>query len=82
MEKYLCFTILNHGNHGKLLFFHSYKCQGIQSKYSFDKILSLNFLFRTFESEQLLHQKESILQRTIKRTHIIKIKLIGKRLKR
>jgi hypothetical protein len=39
LEKYLCFTISNHGNHGKLLFFHSYECQGIQFKYSFDKIL-------------------------------------------
>ncbi len=28
---------------GKLIFSHSYECQGIQIKNSFDKILSLNF---------------------------------------
>jgi hypothetical protein len=37
------FTISNHGNHGKLLLFHSYECQEILTKYSFDEILSLNF---------------------------------------
>jgi hypothetical protein len=29
------------------------------------------FQFITFESEHLLHQKKSILQRTMKRSHII-----------
>jgi hypothetical protein len=52
---------LNHGNHGKLFLFHSYECQGIETK----------FQFKTFQSEHLLRYKESILQRTIKRTHII-----------
>jgi hypothetical protein len=37
------------------------------------------FQFRTFENEHLLHQIESILQRTIKRTHIILKKLMGKK---
>ncbi len=55
------FTMLNHGNHGKFLLFHSYVCQGIETK----------FWFRTFQSEHLLHYKELVLQRTIKRTHII-----------
>ncbi len=32
-----------HGNYGKLLFFHSYECQGIQTKNPFDEILSLSF---------------------------------------
>jgi hypothetical protein len=43
LDKYLCFTIQNHGNHGKSLFLNSYECQGIQTKNSFDEILSLNF---------------------------------------
>jgi hypothetical protein len=28
----LCFTIQNHGNHGKLFLSHSYECQRIQTK--------------------------------------------------
>jgi hypothetical protein len=43
LEKYLSFTIQNHGNHGKLVLSHSYECQRIQTKNVFDKILSLNF---------------------------------------
>jgi hypothetical protein len=31
-----------------------------------------NFRFKTFENEHLFYQKESILQRTIKRIHVIK----------
>jgi len=31
------------GNHGKLVFSHSYECQRIQTKNPFDKNLSLNF---------------------------------------
>jgi hypothetical protein len=33
-EKCLCFVILSHGN---LLDFHSYECQGIQTKILFDE---------------------------------------------
>ncbi len=40
--KYM-FYHLNHGNHSKLFFFQSHECQGIQTKNSFDKILSLSF---------------------------------------
>jgi hypothetical protein len=36
----------------------------------------------TFESEHLLHQKESMLQRTIKRIHIIKQHMLGKKLRK
>jgi hypothetical protein len=35
LNKNLCFSISSHGNHGKCLFFHSYECQGIQTKNSF-----------------------------------------------
>jgi hypothetical protein len=46
------------------------------SKNSNQKFIRWNFKFKfwfsTFESEHLLCQKESILQRTIKRTHIIR----------
>jgi hypothetical protein len=52
-------------------FFHSYECQGIQTKNPFDKILSLSFDLRPLKM-YLLHQKESILQRTIKRIHIMR----------
>jgi hypothetical protein len=38
LSKYLCFAIRSHGNHGKLLFFHSYEYQGIQIKILFDEI--------------------------------------------
>jgi len=38
LSKYLCFAIRSHGNHGKLLFFHSYEYQGIQIKNLFDEI--------------------------------------------
>jgi len=34
---------LSHGNHGQLLFFYSYECQGIQTKNLFDEIVSLSF---------------------------------------
>jgi hypothetical protein len=37
-------------------------------------IFKFKFWFKTFENEHLLHQKESISQRTIKRTHIIVLK--------
>jgi len=42
-DKYLCFIIYSHDNHGKLLIFHSYECQGIQIKTPFDEIPSLSF---------------------------------------
>jgi hypothetical protein len=41
-HKYLCFT-KSLGNHVKLLFFHSYECQGIQTKNPFDKNFNLSF---------------------------------------
>jgi hypothetical protein len=43
LSKYLCFVIRSHGNHGKLLFFHSYEYQGIQIKNLFDEILNFKF---------------------------------------
>jgi hypothetical protein len=46
LDEYLCFAIYIHGNHGKLLFFHSYECQRIQTKNPFDDILSLSFDLR------------------------------------
>jgi hypothetical protein len=46
LNKYLCITIKNHGNHNKLLLFCSYECQKIQTKNPFNKILSLSFNFR------------------------------------
>ncbi len=45
LNKYLCIAIKNHGNHDKLLLFHSNECQGIQTTNPFDKILSLSFNF-------------------------------------
>jgi hypothetical protein len=38
----------------------------------------MEFCFKTFESEHLLYQKESFLQRIIKRIHTIKNILMGK----
>jgi hypothetical protein len=55
-----------------LFFFHSYKCQGIQINNPFDKILGLSFNFEPFNNPLQVCQKESILQRIIKMTHIIK----------
>jgi hypothetical protein len=56
---YLCFFIWNHGNHGNLFLFKSYECQEIQIKNHLISILGLSF---KLESEQLLHQKETMLQ--------------------
>jgi hypothetical protein len=46
LDEYLCFAIQSHGNHGKLLLFQSYECQGIQTKNQFDEILSISFDLR------------------------------------
>jgi len=46
------------------MFFHSYECQGIQTKNPFDEILSFNIgplKMNTYDVKQV-----SILQRTIK----------------
>jgi hypothetical protein len=62
LEKYICFTISNHGNHGKLLIFHSYECQGIQIKNSFDESLNLSFDLGTLKMNIYFakdHQKDS-----------------------
>jgi hypothetical protein len=50
---------------------HSYECQGIQTKNSFDKILSLHFDLGLLKVNTYGVIHESILQRTIKRTHIM-----------
>jgi hypothetical protein len=52
------------------MFFHSYECQRIQTKNPVDEILSFNIgplKMNTYDVKQV-----SILQRTIKMTHIIK----------
>jgi len=36
------FYHLNHGNCGKLLYYHSYECQRIHTKNQFDEILNFN----------------------------------------
>jgi hypothetical protein len=62
LEIYICYTISNHGNHGKLLFFHSYECQGIQTKNSFDESLNLSFDFGPLKVNIYFakdHQKDS-----------------------
>jgi hypothetical protein len=64
-----------------LLFFHSYKYQGIQTKNPFDKILSLSFDLEPLKVNTYGIRHESILQRTIKRTHIIKTHLMGEKKK-
>ncbi len=43
LDKYLCFAIYSHGNHVKILVFHSYECEGIQTKNSFDEMFNLSF---------------------------------------
>jgi len=68
--------------HGKLLFFHSYECQGIKTKNLFDKILNLSFNFRPLKNNTYGIKQESILQKTIKNTHIIKNTFDGKKIKR
>jgi hypothetical protein len=69
---YLCFSISSHGNHGKLLLFPSYESQGIQTKNAFDEIVSLSFDSSPLKMNTYGIRQESILQRTIKRTHILK----------
>jgi hypothetical protein len=64
-------TILNRSNHDKLVIFPSYECQTTDNKNSFNPILSFGFNLKTFENVHLLRQMESILQRIIKRAHII-----------
>jgi hypothetical protein len=56
----------------QITFFHSYECQGNQIKNPFDEILSLSFDLRVLKMNTYGVKQESILQRTIKRTHIIK----------
>ncbi len=64
------------------LIFHSYENQIIQTKNPFNKILSLSFDLRPLKMNTYGVKQESILQRTIKWTHIIKIYLMGKKLRR
>jgi hypothetical protein len=49
LEKYVCFVIQNHGNHGKLLLFHFYECQKIQNKNLFDEIFNFKFDLRSLK---------------------------------
>jgi hypothetical protein len=60
-------------------FFYSYECQGIQTKNPFDEILSLSFDLRPLKVNTYGTKQKSILQRIIKRTHIIKTHLMGKK---
>jgi hypothetical protein len=53
------------------LFFHSYECQWIQTKNPFDEILSLSFDLGPLKVNNM-SDIESVLQRIIKRIHIIK----------
>jgi hypothetical protein len=61
------------------LFFYSYECQGIQTRNPFDEILTLSFDLRPLEVNTYGIKHESILQRIIKRTHIIKTHLMGEK---
>jgi len=72
LDKYLCFAIQSHGNHGELLLFHSYECQGIQTKNQFDEILSISFDLKPLKVNNNVLNKNQLLQSTVKRTHIIK----------
>jgi len=54
------------------MFFHSYECQGIQTKNPFDEILSLSFNLGPLKVNTYDVKQVSILQRTIRMTHIIK----------
>jgi hypothetical protein len=80
-------------NIGKIFIFYHLKPLAIIASFFFSFIWMSNnsnqksiwynfkfeFWFRTFESQPLLHQKGSILQRIIKRTHIIKENWWGKK---
>jgi hypothetical protein len=72
------FCHLKPGNHGKLLIFHSYECQGIQTKNPFDEIFNLSFDLEPLKVNTYGVKQESIFQRIIKRTHIIKTHLMKK----
>jgi hypothetical protein len=63
----------------QVVVFHSYKCQRIQTKSSFDEIISLSFDVRPLKVNTYSVRHESNLQRTIKSTHIIKTHLMGKK---
>ncbi len=54
------------------MFFHSYECQGIQIKNSFDEIPILSFDLELLKVNTYGVKQESILQRIVKRTHMIK----------
>jgi hypothetical protein len=47
---------LSHVNHGQLLFFYSYECQGIQTKNLFDEIVSLSFDLKVNNNELNMNQ--------------------------
>jgi flagellar basal body-associated protein FliL len=53
-------------------FFHSFECQGVQTQNPFDEILILSFDLGPLKVNTYGVRQESILQRTIKRIHIIK----------
>jgi hypothetical protein len=65
----------------KFFFFHSYECQGIQINNPFDEISSLSFDLEPLKTNTYDVKHESILQRTIKRAHIIKTLLVGQKLR-
>jgi hypothetical protein len=75
------FCHLKPWQNGKLLLFHSYECQGIQTKNPFNKISNLSFNLGPLKYNTYGIEQESILQRIIKRTHIIKTHLMGKKLR-
>jgi hypothetical protein len=54
------------------VFFHSYEYQGIQTKNSFDEILSLSFDLGPLKVNTYGIKHESILQGTIKGIRIVK----------
>jgi hypothetical protein len=63
------------------MFFHAYECQGIQTKNPFDDISSLSFNLGPLKMNTYGIKQMSILQRNIKRTHIIK-HIDGKKIKK
>jgi len=69
---YIFFAIWNHGNHGKLFFNNTYKCEEIQIKNPFDQILGLG-LVKDLWKWKLGSLKNDNFTKDFQRTHITQV---------
>jgi hypothetical protein len=69
---YYYFSIWNHGNYSKLLFYNTYECEETQIKNPFDQILGIGFI-KNLWKWKLGSLKNDIFTKDFQRTHIIQV---------